>query len=141
VYRKILEISTISLYDVVTLNASFYYNFDAKFQCEDKILDYAKRSDYSKAKTLITAANGCGVIHDDVKYQIDSICYHSCFCTYRNDNFNVYMNLQKNFDKGIMPYVGGLLDQPAYLVDILGMLEGLKISKQNDEIDKENKRK
>ena len=113
---------------------------DDKFKCEQKIQEYAKRSTYEKAKMLVQTANGCGVIHEDVKYEIDSIGYRSCLCSYLHPSFNTFLFLFKNYEKGILPFKGALGEQPAYIIDVFSMLENLKNDKLDQDRQREEKR-
>lgn len=82
---------------------------------------------------MVQKANGCGKIHDKVKYQIGDIGYKSCFCTYRHPDFNSFLFLYKNYEKGILPFEGSILEQPAYIIEIFGLIETLKLDREEEE--------
>lgn len=127
-------------FDHICITASFYYAIDNKFKCEEKIEEYARKSNYEKAKMLIQTANGCGVIHDKIMYQVDNVGYHSCFCTFKHPYFYNYLYLFKNYERGILPFSGSLTEQPAYIIEIFTLLENLKADRELEEHEKEMKR-
>ena len=89
---------------------------------------------------LVETANGCNVIHDKVKYEIDNIGYHSCFCTYRHPHFNSFLLLYKNYERGVLPFRGSLMDQPAYIMEIFTLIENLKSDREQEEREREERR-
>ncbi len=113
---------------------------DDKFKCDERIEEYAKRTNYEHAKTLVQKSNGCGIIFDEVKYEVGSIRYHSCFCTYRHPYFNNFLFLFKNYQRGILPFKGSLMEQPAYIIDIFNLIENLKIEHEDAEQARQSKR-
>jgi len=144
VYQKIWQISTLNTFDIICLKANFNYIAYDQFRCEQKIEEYAARSDYDHAKTLVETANGCGVIADDVKYTVDGVGYKSCFCTYKHPLFDRYLFLYNNYHRGIMPFEGPITRQPAYLIDAFTILDNLKHEKEEDDRknqEKENRRR
>ena len=128
-----------SNFDFVCLQAHFYYATEDRFKCDEKILEYAKRSTYEKAEAMVRKANGCKVIADKVKYQINNIGYKSCFCTYRHPYFNTYLFLYKNYEKGLLPFEGNILDQPAYIIEVFNLIETLKLEKEAEDMAKQEK--
>jgi len=139
IYQKVWQISTLSTFDLVCIKANFNYIAYDQFRCEQKIEEYAVRSTYEKAKVLVESANGCGVIHDKVKWEVDGVGYKSCFCTYKHPEFNRYLFLYNNYSKGIMPFEGPVTRQPAFIIDVFTILDNLKHEKEDDDRKKEEK--
>ena len=130
-YENILRISSLTLIDNVKISATFIYLTEDKFNCEKKIDELAKRIGYDKARLQLRNTNGCGVYTDKHRYDIDGIRYHSCLCGYREYNIGVLFELSGQLEKGILPFDGCYMDQPAQIMEMLERLNSLKLDKQN----------
>ena len=133
--------------------ATYHHHFYKRFQCEtseDRI--YADRKDPEKAEIGIQALRkkkGCGVIDYEKEPLNDAQWpyyeYYSCLC---HDNFqfagffDIYEVFQ-NFEKGIMPYSGGIMEQPSLLIEIIVLirrLDNLRKVEEHKEAERERAR-
>lgn len=124
--QEILRQSSLSFYDIIAIQANFYYLTDEKFKCQDKIVDFAKRTSLEEATRLIQTANGCNTIAAEPRYNIDHIQYHTCFCQFQHPEMHRFLNLYKHFDNNILPFPGSLVDQPNYIMEIFSLIQRLK---------------
>ena len=115
---------------MVTINASFVYMTEDKFDCDNKLEKFAKREGHEKAKQRMEQTNGCGVHRDRHRYEIDGVRYHECLCGYRNPNIGFYLDLEDKFNKGILPFPGSYLEQPAKVIEIISRINSLRLDKQ-----------
>lgn len=98
------------------------------FKCESTESLLAKRKDAELAIKYERIRKGCGVIKKEVKVEIDGINFHSCLCheNFRHPLFNFYLQIHTNYKRGVLAFAGGLLDQPAHLMDIMSLLDKLE---------------
>lgn len=74
--------------------------------------------------------NGCGVYRHEHRYDIDGIRYHECVCGFRNPSIGLYLDLEDKFSKGVLPFEGAYMDQPAKVIEIINRITNLKIERQ-----------
>lgn len=88
--------------------------------------------------------NGCGFRISPAPRQITSgLKFYSCFCDHLDDSFDYLLFLQGQFEKGIMPYPGSLIEQPNKIIEVFKLISRLKAeyeSKQQAKINKSNGR-
>ena len=128
-----------SIYEYVTINANFYYLMDEKFRCEQKVRDFSKRTNYEQARHMINEANGCNKYEVEAKYTVENIEYHSCFCNYKHADMNYFFSLSDAMGKGVMPFDGTLNRQPNKIMEIVSLIDGLKIEYESEMMKKVSK--
>ena len=77
---------------------------------------------------------------EEPRFTIDGIHFHKCVCQYRNPRLGFYLDLLEKQEKGILPFEGSYLDQPAQIIEILNRLEYVKNDIQARKIQKEQKK-
>jgi hypothetical protein len=125
-----MEISSLTVAENIKISATFIYLTEDKFGCDNKLIEYTKREGEERAKKRLQKENGCGVIKEKHRYEIDGIRYHQCVCGYRNYDLGFYIQLQDNFEKGILPFEGSYMDQPAQIIEIIDRISQLRLDKQ-----------
>lgn len=103
------------------------------------MIEYSKREGYEQAKKRLEQKNGCGIYREEHRYEIDGIRYHKCLCGYRNPSMSFYLDIEDKFSKGILPFKGSYLDQPAKIIDIINRISSLKLD-LNDREQKKQQR-
>ena len=53
------------------------------------------------------------------------ISYNNCIGNHYNGYWASIINYYQEYNKGIMPFSGGLLEQPAKFVDVMGLVHNL----------------
>jgi len=54
------------------------------------------------------------------------IVYYKCPANFQDNGARKYMMLYENYEKGLMPYYGGVLEQPAKFVELMELVHNLK---------------
>ena len=85
---------------------------------------------YDRAKLQLRTTNGCGVYSERHKYDIDGIRYHSCVCGYREYDIGILLDIHSRVEKGILPFDGCYMDQPAQIMEIVDRISALKLDKE-----------
>lgn len=127
-YKRVLDISCISLYESALINATWLSLTSEDFQCAKIESFYEKRSDAEIAIKMRRITQGCGVISDRVRVEVNNIQYHSCLC---HDNFQYpaigyLIQLRQNYENGILPFAGGVLEQPAQVMEMIQLMVQLQ---------------
>lgn len=117
-----------TLADFALLNAHWTSLTNKSFQCEKIYELYKKRRDCELVTKIEQTKRGCGKFLDRVKVEIDNMGYKSCLChqSFKHPLFSVYLSLSDKFEKGVMPFSGGMLDQPAQIIEVLSFISKLK---------------
>lgn len=136
VSNQIIKISTLSLYDYVCIKAHYTYISEDKFNCDEKIKKYGKRTGYERAKEMVQKENGCNQYFDNIKYYVDNIGYKSCLCTFKHPDMNYYLTLFNQYDKGVLPFKGSLTEQPNKIVEVFNLITGLKAEREQESLEK-----
>lgn len=129
-----MEISSLTTYDNVTITATFMSLTEDKFRCSHRLKELTKREGEANAKKRMQIENGCGVCRSEYRYDVDGIRFHQCFCGYRSHNMGFYLDLEDKFSKGILPFEGSYLDQPAKVIEIINRISALKMDKKERDL-------
>jgi hypothetical protein len=65
------------------------------------------------------------------KYK-DKFVFYKCPTNYYSGYAASLITHAMNFDKGVLPYTGGLLDQPSKIVEAINQIQALIIEDQNN---------
>lgn len=127
--------------DHLQISASFISSTDDEFRCKEIESLYAKREDGDLQIKLRREEQGCGVLTDDYKVEIDGFGFHSCLC---HDNFqfkgiNDLIYMYNLFNKGVMPFPGSLMEQPNQLLEYFRLLDRLYKEYNDIQAEKSNK--
>lgn len=126
-------------YDNITISATFIYMTEDKFRCESKLKKLAKREGFENAKKRMQKDNGCGVYRQGYRYDIDGIRYHECLCGFRSHSMGMYLDLEDQFSRGILPFEGSYMDQPAKIIEIMARVTSLKLDKKERDYKEQEK--
>lgn len=132
------SLNNLTVNEQVYLEASFRYNTMDAFKCKDKLKEllqdkqmkaYQKKLDLCKA-----TAKGRYRFHDRYSYD-------KCLCNYLiESDMYYYLNLHQQYENGILPYPGSLVDQPAKIIEIFNFLALMK-AELHERQEKEQKQK
>ena len=127
-----MQLSEISLYEYVTINATWHYvNHERQFNCKKQLVKYQKHSEAQVEDFL--NKNGCqDRIIKTVRHSVNNINFYSCICNFNNTFMSFYLEMHELYKKGIMPYQGGLDQQPAYLLEIFNVIDSLYFERNKE---------
>jgi hypothetical protein len=121
-----MEISTISRYDIATLKAQWATVYVERFKCTEQ-LNNIKNRPYTTSEQRSAAIQKhleikrCNVTRDKPFVTIDNVTYYRCCCQYSNPRFHLYLAMFSLYQKGVLPFPGSLIEQPAYIVEIMSL--------------------
>jgi hypothetical protein len=74
--------------------------------------------------------NGCQEVKSESIHKIhsehSSIRFKTCIGNFVKPQVRTYLDAHFRFEQGIMPYAGGLMDQPAKVIDIFDAIGSVK---------------
>ena len=130
-----------SMYDFITINATWdYMNKPRQFNCHNQIHKLSKQPNSEIRVEDFKNKNGCGErITKHVRYRVSNIKFHSCLCDFRNSSMNTYLNMYEQYEIGSLPFKGNLMDQPAYIIDVMGLIENLYYKREEQQLKDQQK--
>lgn len=69
----------------------------------------------------------------------DDIKYKTCPVNFYDQSVVTYIDLFRQFDKGLLPFTGGLLEQPNKIMEIFNLIETLKAENERERLERQQK--
>ncbi len=97
---------------------------------------YSKRHDYEQRRETYQkhtqkrrAKQSCFFINDRCTYQLENIKYYTCIGNFYDKSVSSLYEMYTLYTKGVLPYKGALTDQPAKVIEIFQVIDGLRTDK------------
>lgn len=129
VVNTALEISTLSSQDDVYLTSTLHALSNQDFICSMCKVKYINRADGDRIGAKWRRIKGCESINTGPMplHYIDKdsfrINYSTCIGNFFSPAVVAWVQAYRKFDKGIMPYAGGYMDQPNKALEILRVID------------------
>lgn len=118
--------------EIKTIVASFFALSDRNFNCSD-----CKKKMGQVARDQM---KGCSKTLDKPVFTWNNkINFSTCPVNHYNHSIGVLMEYFRHFERGVLPFNGGLLDQPAKTLEVFNLFESLKTEMEIDAIKKREK--
>jgi hypothetical protein len=102
---------------------------DKSFNCVD-----CKKRMSVEARNLM---RGCEKPADkDIFTWKNRISFKSCPVNYYNSGSALLVEYFRHFEKGALPFKGGLMEQPGKILDVFSLFESLKVEMELDRLKK-----
>lgn len=120
-----MQVSEISMYDYITINATWHYvQNERQFNCDKKIAEYEKSNPIQVEDFL--NKNGCrNRVIKTVRHKVQNLEFYSCVCNFKSHTLGLYLEMHQLYKEGIMPFSGGFDQQPAQIMEIFSVLDSL----------------
>jgi len=127
---------------LAVLEPSFEYFTNPVITCDKKEEGWAKkpRTSFKEARRKVAQANGCFKISDKVTGETEDFEYYICPCRIADPIVIDFVRSARLLEKGVLPYSGGYMDQPALYMEMLELTSVIIAEKQENEM-KKNQRK
>lgn len=83
---------------------------------------------------------GC-VSTPKTNYKVEGFELNTCLGNFARNEFYSYMEMLRQYEKGIMPFPGAMAEQPAKVIDIFNMISQLRNEKEAEKQERVSKRK
>lgn len=145
--KKIRDISSISEYDYSMIIGSYISMADPEYDCRKCKLRY--RGDHTR-QTKHQERKGCFKIMDNApvsflpRYHMagsQKVNFHKCIAQVKDDFYAQLIGQHEYFNRGIMPYSGGMDEQPARFVELMKLIGNVQEEIRQQEESKTKHRK
>ena len=140
-------ISSATISDDVLLRGEIRAMYQKKYHCDKDVQKLSERlhgdapEHYKMALrekiALRAKTKGCGYVLKTPIDTINNIKYKTCLCKIKHPLTYDLMYMTSQASKGIMPFSGGLLDQPSQIIELMRIVEDAKL-KEEDHLHKQN---
>lgn len=69
---------------------------------------------------------GCFDEYPAVKYKVENVNYKTCIGNFFDKTVVDLYEAFNNYERGVMPFSGSYMDQPAKIVEVFGVIGGMK---------------
>lgn len=131
-FLKVEEINYLTDAEMVGIISTFSSIHEENFNCNNckKRMGQIARDDLK----------GCSkILKSDVANWRNQITFQTCPVNFYSQAFAVYIDLFRHFENGILPFKGGLLEQPNKIMEVFNLIESLKIERSNERQKKQEK--
>ena len=83
----------------------------------------------------------CGYVSKKLIDEHGNIKYYTCLCKIKHPYFSHLMGLVDAYDNGLLPFEGGVMDQPAQIIELIQTAKNIKIELMAEKQKEQNGRK
>ena len=122
--NEIFKVSSLTLREWVELKATLRAIEDDRYNCQKCLARYKGRPDGEQMLGKVQANMGCREVKAQVIHRIgDDLGFKTCIGNFARPQLHAFIGAQRRFEQGMMPYSGGLMEQPAKIIEIFGVIE------------------
>lgn len=105
-----------------------------KFNCTNCQAKYQGRADGEEMLAKVRANMGCAEVKSHSVHKIgDEVSFSTCIGNFVKPQIYPLLRAHQMFSQGVMPYAGGLMDQPAKIIEIFGVIDSHRAEVANKE--------
>jgi len=127
----LFEISWITPQEYVSLISTFWSINDKEYNCA-----FCKKK---QSQSVRDSRKFCSVKKESPVVTYQNIKYFTCPSNFYNSGTAQLIDMFRHFRLGVLPFEGGLFDQPSKLIDCFNLLENLTLELQKDQTEKAQK--
>jgi len=128
---EIQNLNSITAKEYVSLISSFWAIYSPEYNCQKCIKKYSE-----SARDL---RKSCFTKRQKPIISYEGINYYKCPSNWSNSGVFRLIDMFRFFKNGMLPFEGGLLNQPAKLIDVFSLFDNLLFEHQKD-LEKEAKK-
>lgn len=118
-------------YEVAFIYPSLEVQYSETFNCYKCQENPFKRADHDKHLENLKKVKSCYEPNAKKKYQYENIKYYLCPGNYTSRAVLSCIDLYLNYEKGLLPYKGSLLEQPYKIIQIFQVIEAFRREKDS----------
>lgn len=108
-----------SLEEWIEIKATLHSIEEDRFNCTKCLSKYKGRADEEQMLAKVRANMGCQEMKGEAIHKIgDSLSFRSCIGNFAKPQVHALIQSHYRFERGILPYPGGLHDQPAKILEV-----------------------
>jgi len=110
--------------ECVEIRATLTAQENDKFNCTKCLSKYDGRADGKEMLAKVRSNMGCQEMKSQPIHKIgDEISFRTCIGNFVRPQVYALLNAHHRFSQGVMPYAGGLMEQPAKVIEIFGVID------------------
>ena len=131
-----MRVSGATTYDYVMLNAHIRAMFRERYHCSKNIEELKARLSRHRGELVAKkiegykSSRGCGRVVNHTVDRIDNVRFTTCLCGLKHPLTDSLLKLSEYMDKGLLPYEGSVMDQPAQIMELIDIVSRAKINEQ-----------
>lgn len=132
VFYHIENINNLSDSEALGIVSTYFALNDADYNCTK-----CKKRISDTARDLM---KGCTTKNEKpVGKWREEITYFTCPVNFYRRDYAMYIDMFRHFESGVLPFNGGLLEQPSKIIEVFSLIESLKIENELDRLEKQKK--
>jgi hypothetical protein len=121
---KINAISGVTLTEWVEIKATLAALEDDKFNCRKCLSRYEGRADGEKMLGKVRQNMACQEMKAEPIHKVgDELRFRTCVGNYVKPQVHAFVSAHRRFEQGVMPYSGGLMEQPGKIIEIFNIID------------------
>lgn len=117
------KLNGLSLNEYSALKTTLHVLDNKRFQCGVCLSQYEGRLDAEEMLSKRRKLEGCFGDTRPIEYKFDDIKYRTCPGNVFDTSSLFVVDLYRQFQKGILPYPGSLVDQPSKIMEAFNVID------------------
>ena len=131
IINRVNAVSTLQLDEYIKIIATWYHDTNLKqYDCKNQIEQMKRRNDSQNRIEGHKNRNGCGRVTVIPKQIHGIVRFHNCYCDHLLPNFDHFLFLHEHYSKGQLPHPGSISDQPNKVIEIMKVIDRLKLERE-----------
>ena len=128
---RIEEISGVTNEEWIRLKCTAHALEDPRFLCSECLSKGSHLPDYEIRNNALRSSKACFSIEPVQYHHIDNeIGFRTCIGNFFSHACHKWLTLYDNYTRGVLPYPGSAMEQPAKAMEIFSIIEDIHIKKQ-----------
>ena len=120
---EVERLSSLQLREWVELKASIAAAYSSEFNCGKCLKKYQGRQDYDAMTAKMRKDKACEEVKAAPIHRMgQSLTFKTCPGNFVRPAVVRFLDAHAQYDKGVMPHAGGMMDQPAKLIEVFGVI-------------------
>lgn len=130
---QVQAISELTLKEWVEIRATLHAIENEKFNCRKCVAKYQGRADGDTMLAKVQKLQGCKEMLPQPTHKIgEEMSFRSCIGNFTKPQVHALLEAFNRFEQGVLPYAGGLMDQPAKIMAVFDVISAAKAKRQAD---------
>lgn len=140
VIQTVEAITFLSEREILTLRSTLISEYDDRFNCRSCVQMIRSRAkDEAQVKRALWQ-KGCAESVPHIVYQDEVFQYHTCPRMHHSNQVREFINAESLTERGLLPFSGGIFDQPAKMMEVFSVIKSFKTAKLREEEAKKSAR-
>ncbi len=131
---RIQEVASLTAKEWVEVKATLAAGENENFNCKKCLSKYKGRADGEEMLAKVRKVKGCEEVKSESIHKIgDVLRFSTCPGNFVRPQVSALLSAYAQFKQGVMPYAGGLMDQPAKIIELFDVIDSHVAERQASE--------